>query len=62
MSINFWYCSFIPWGNIRQTGFIAQEVLEAAQKTGYDFNGVHTPESATDNYCIGCEKMVVPLV
>ena len=47
---------------IRQTGFIAQEVLEAAQKSGYDFNGVHTPESATDNYSISYEKMVVPLV
>ncbi len=47
---------------IRQSGFIAQEVLEAAKKAGYDFNGVHVPENPTDNYSISYEKLVVPLV
>jgi hypothetical protein len=47
---------------IRQTGFIAQEVEIAAKKSGYDFNGVHTPENPTDNYSLSYEKLVVPLV
>lgn len=47
---------------IRQTGFVAQEMEEAAKKCGYNFNGVHAPESATDNYSISYEKLVVPLV
>lgn len=46
----------------RQTGFIAQEVLDAAKKSGYDFNGVHVPENPTDNYSLSYEKLVVPLV
>lgn len=47
---------------IVQTGFIAQEVAEAAKEAKYDFNGVHVPESNTDNYSLSYEKMVVPLV
>jgi hypothetical protein len=47
---------------IRQTGFIAQEVEEAAKKTGYNFNGVHVPVSNDDNYSVSYEKFVVPLV
>lgn len=45
-----------------QTGFIAQEVQEAAKLSGFTFNGVHVPETAYDNYSISYEKMVVPLV
>jgi hypothetical protein len=47
---------------IRQSGFVAQEVQEAAKKTGYDFNGVHAPENPTDNWSLSYEKLVVPLV
>jgi hypothetical protein len=47
---------------IRQSGFIAQEVQEAAKKSGYDFNGVHAPENPTDNWSLSYEKLVVPLV
>ena len=47
---------------IRQTGFIAQEVEEAAKKTGYNFNGVHHPDTKEDNYSLSYEKFVVPLV
>jgi hypothetical protein len=47
---------------IRQSGFIAQEVAEAAKKAGYDFNGVHAPENPTDNWSLSYEKLVVPLV
>jgi trimeric autotransporter adhesin len=45
-----------------QTGFIAQEVAEAAKKAGYNFNGVHVPQDENDNYSLSYEKMVVPLV
>ena len=48
--------------DIRQTGFIAQEVEEAAKKVGYNFNGVHHPETKEDNYSVSYEKFVVPLV
>jgi len=48
--------------NIVQTGFIAQEVSEAAKKSGYNFSGVHVPENDADNYSLSYEKMVVPLV
>ncbi len=47
---------------IIQTGFIGQEVAEAAKKSGYNFNGVHVPATDDDNYSISYEKMVVPLV
>ena len=47
---------------IRRSGFIAQEVLEAAKKVGYDYNGVHIPETPTDNFSLSYEKLVVPLV
>lgn len=47
---------------IRQSGFIAQEVEKAAKETGYNFNGVHSPESETDNYSLSYAQFVVPLV
>lgn len=47
---------------IRQTGLIAQEVELAAKKSGYNFSGVHAPESSFDNYSISYEKLVVPLI
>ncbi len=47
---------------IRQSGFIAQEVEKAAQEVGYNFNGVHKPESANDNYSLAYSQFVVPLV
>ncbi len=47
---------------IRQSGFIAQEVELAISQSGYNFNGIHRPENATDNYSLSYEKFVVPLV
>lgn len=47
---------------IRYTGFIAQEVEEAATKTGYDFSGVHHPENDNDTYTLSYAEFVVPLV
>lgn len=47
---------------IRQSGFIAQEVEIAANKAGYDFNGVHKPVDDNDNYSLAYGQFVVPLV
>lgn len=46
----------------RQSGFIAQEVLNAAEKVGYDFNGIYKPQSDKDFYGLGYDHFVVPLV
>jgi len=54
--------NFTPSTSIRQSGFIAQEVEKAARETGYNFNGVHTPDSQNDNYSISYAQFVVPLV
>ena len=48
--------------NIRQSGFIAQEVVEAAKESGYNFNGVHIPVNDDDNYNIAYSLFTVPLV
>ena len=50
--------------DLRQSGFIAQEVEEAAKKAGYNFSGLHTPEreNASDTYGISYATFVVPLV
>jgi hypothetical protein len=53
---------FGPSTAIRQSGFIAQEVEQAAKAAGYDFNGVHTPVDAHDNYSVSYSQFVVPLV
>lgn len=48
--------------NIRQTGFIAQEIEVAAKNCGYDFNGLHKPENESDNYSVAYSLFTVPLV
>jgi hypothetical protein len=48
--------------SIKQSGFIAQEVEKVMQQTGYDFNGVHHPESDIDNYSMAYSLLTVPLV
>ncbi|XZF15091.1 T9SS type A sorting domain-containing protein [Chitinophagaceae bacterium MMS25-I14] len=53
---------FGPSTAVRQSGFIAQEVEQAAKKTGYDFNGIHTPKDENDNYSLAYAEFVVPLV
>jgi hypothetical protein len=49
---------------LRQSGFLAQEVEEAAKKAGYNFSGVYAPEAGnnTDTYGISYATFVVPLV
>jgi hypothetical protein len=48
--------------SIRQTGFIAQEVEEAAKKANYNFSGVHVPDTDNDTYGLSYIQFVVPLV
>ena len=47
---------------VRQSGFIAQEVEQAMKESGYNFNGVHVPANASDNYSVAYSQFVVPLV
>jgi len=47
---------------IIQTGFVAQEVEAAANKLGYDFNGVDKPKNKEAVYGLRYDQFVVPLV
>ena len=49
-------------GQIRYSGFIAQEVESAAREVGYDFSGVDKPKNETDLYALRYAEFVVPLV
>lgn len=54
---------FGPSTAIIRSGFIAQEVEQAAKEVGYDFNGVVVPENPeNDNYSLAYAQFVVPLV
>jgi hypothetical protein len=47
---------------VKYTGFIAQEVEQAAQIAGYDFSGVYIPQKSTELYGLRYAEFVVPLV
>ena len=47
---------------IKYSGFIAQEVEQAARESGYDFSGVKAPRNDKDMYSLSYEQFVVPLV
>jgi len=47
---------------IVHTGFIAQEVEQAALETGYNFDGVHHPSGENNPYSLAYSQFVVPLV
>jgi hypothetical protein len=47
---------------ITWTGFIAQEVEQAAIQSGFDFSGVDKPRSENDLYGLRYGEFVVPLV
>lgn len=44
------------------SGFIAQEVADAAKQCGFNSSIVHTPENSSDLYGVGYQEIVVPLV
>ncbi|MCD4746338.1 MAG: tail fiber domain-containing protein [Bacteroidales bacterium] len=45
-----------------QIGFIAQEVEEAANATGFDFHGVDKPKNESSHYGLRYAEFVMPLV
>ena len=45
-----------------QSGFIAQEVEQAAKELGYNFSGVDAPKNEDDYYGLRYAEFVVPLV
>jgi hypothetical protein len=45
-----------------RTGFIAQEVEQAAKKTGYEFDAVSVPKTEKEYYSLSYSSFVVPLV
>jgi len=47
---------------VRYTGFVAQEVEEAAKKLGFDFSGIDAPKNENDLYALRYADFVVPLV
>jgi trimeric autotransporter adhesin len=53
----------LPGNNgIRYSGFLAQEVAQAATAAQYDFSGVDKPANANTPYGLRYAEMVVPLV
>jgi hypothetical protein len=48
--------------DVRQTGFVAQEVEAIIKKGNYSFNGVKAPQNDKDHYSIRYAEFVVPLV
>jgi len=49
-------------GKILYTGFVAQEVEQAARKINYEFSGVDVPKNENDFYGLRYADFVVPLV
>ena len=47
---------------IKFTGFIAQDVEEAAKQVSFDFSGVDVPKSNNEYYSLRYSEFVVPLV
>lgn len=47
---------------IKYSGFIAQEVENAANQSHYNFSGLHRPKSQFDLYSLSYAEFVVPLV
>ena len=45
-----------------ESGFMAQEVEQAAKELGYEFNGVDAPKNDKDYYGLRYDQFVVPLV
>jgi hypothetical protein len=48
--------------NIRQSGFIAQEVEKACLEANYNFNGLKKPKGEHGHYALGYSLFVVPIV
>jgi hypothetical protein len=53
---------FTNSSKIVHTGLLAQDVEQAAKDLGYKFDGVHTPENASDNYSVAYTQFIMPLI
>ena len=53
---------YLESSSIRHTGFIAQEVEQAAQESGFQFSGVDAPSNTDDFYGLRYGVFVVPLI
>jgi hypothetical protein len=52
-----------PSKTIKETGFLAQEVEQAARKLNYDFNGVEKPDNPENsNYGLRYDEFIMPIV
>ena len=49
-------------GRVVHSGFVAQEVEQAALESGFDFSGVDKPATADGLYGLRYEDFVVPLI
>jgi len=47
---------------VKYSGFIAQDVEQAAKTSGYDFSGYTAPRNDKELYTLSYEQFVVPLV
>ena len=47
---------------IKQSGFLAQEVEQAAMESGYSFSGITIPKRENELYTMSYSQFVVPLV
>ncbi|WP_315822247.1 tail fiber domain-containing protein [Paraflavitalea speifideaquila] len=54
--------SYDEAARIRRSGFIAQEVEQAANASGYNFSGIIKPRTEQDHYSLSYDAFVVPLV
>ena len=54
--------SYNEAAQIRRTGFIAQEVEQAAEASRYNFSGIIKPKTEKEHYSLSYESFVVPLV
>ncbi|MBN2790609.1 MAG: hypothetical protein JXR69_10510, partial [Candidatus Delongbacteria bacterium] len=48
--------------NLKRSGFFAEEVLKAAEESGYDFTGLDKPGNKDDQYGLRYSEFVVPLI
>ncbi|HLZ89055.1 MAG TPA: hypothetical protein VKQ52_17490, partial [Puia sp.] len=54
--------AFTEASALRRTGFIAQEVEQAAGEAGYDFTGVSRPKNEHDHYSLDYQAFIMPMV
>ena len=48
--------------NLKRSGFLAEEVEQAAKESGYDFSGLDKPGNKDDQYGLRYSEFVIPLI